>query len=889
MSKQQQRNQQKRAAKKEAKAAEEAAAVAGAGSRISASITAADLVQSGESLVLGSCIAHYAPKLPDLLKENGEDATQEKAKEPAEEKESAEAEAERSGAGSPSDAFAELTTRLAWSNPLGLARPLSGEDAIAQWKALSQLEVDGGPRKSKRGSPSMDKIMANLSEFLPQYLHILLVLGMLHAFLFRSYFACLPWLVLWQTVSLLVPLETLEQVPQVPLSQCPVKFRVAGTVALHALMLLFFVFELIWCMNFLVKILVFGLLTLHAHSVKPIAVGDLPTAEQLFGRLEEWQLRPDAGQPEELGERAKDAACRFWAKGKCTKGTVMAAAQLDLTEPERLTAARGPEEMEGRGCFPALGGQEAGRRHSDECQFLMRKELEFEVKKAKIFVMGQCLNLAFAIVVAPNKKPEKSDKKRKALEDAAEGLKAAKDRVSFWIFNPAPLWYRQVHRHHVDMMIHAKRRLEKAGYEVVSGLLAITNSEFVRRKKDTDPMVDQHRVATLQIACESVRGGWLKPDLRGIKYSSAGRMVETLRGEIKDAIIFTVCGADTLVRLCRNGSKFNQPMVVFARPGINNQVVKDTVNVSEQAGYQVFWMEELKGGPISSARVRHTLAEENEPLLYQLCTEAVADYLWEFRQELFSENAENAAAPYAAAPYAASRATGATLSMDRPGPRQIEEAPSLLGLVVGISGAPSSGKSLLGAQLQKALSDQNFPCILISQQQFHLGDSAGKNSWWWENGRWLGYWESPDATDWQALQQAVVNAAETETSIVLVEGGGLFWEKAVSQMLQCLIWLDLDEETCWNRRGRTCYPPGWRPKRYFKWLWGGHQEHQQLALGAQGPLAPGCDGRSKRLGAMKCLGLHGLDQPEALVSRASSALLWWRHQKREPPPEAEMQ
>ena len=25
--------------------------------------------------------------------------------------------------------------------------------------------------------------------------------------------------------------------------------------------------------------------------------------------------------------------------------------------------------------------------------------------------------------------------------------------------------------------------------------------------------------------------GWLKPDLRGIKYSSAGRMVETLRGE----------------------------------------------------------------------------------------------------------------------------------------------------------------------------------------------------------------------------------------------------------------------------------------------------------------------------------------------------------------------
>ena len=47
-------------------------------------------------------------------------------------------------------------------------------------------------------------------------------------------------------------------------------------------------------------------------------MGDLPTAEQLFGRLEEWQLRPDAGQPEELGERASDIATCHSKRGEVT-------------------------------------------------------------------------------------------------------------------------------------------------------------------------------------------------------------------------------------------------------------------------------------------------------------------------------------------------------------------------------------------------------------------------------------------------------------------------------------------------------------------------------------------------------------------------------------------
>lgn len=266
MSKQAQRNQQKRAAKCDAKAAEEAA---NAGPVRTSSASSGDLWQTALSLARGSCIVEYAPKLVDFLKENGEAKPSKESKEPAEgdegEKEEPVAEA------TASSTFALLVSRMAWMNSLGLAEPKNAEDAVGKWQQMRKLEVDGGPRKSKRGSPSFDRIVVNFSQFLPQYFHALLVLAMLHAFLFRSYFACLPWLVLWQTVSLLIPLETMEKVPQVPLSQCPVKFRVAATLALNGLMLLFFAWELLWRMNFFVKFLVVGLLTLHAHSVKPLA------------------------------------------------------------------------------------------------------------------------------------------------------------------------------------------------------------------------------------------------------------------------------------------------------------------------------------------------------------------------------------------------------------------------------------------------------------------------------------------------------------------------------------------------------------------------------------------------------------------------------------------
>jgi len=235
-----------------------------------------DLLSNVKSLFLGSCIALTAPKLQALLT----DAEVAPAKEPEKkeekegddkENESKENEAEAKEE-APKDAkgiFDGLCGQLTWCNVLGLAEPATGEKAMTAWLALKGLELDFGPRAKKKGSPGMDRIMVNLNNNMAQYLHIMLALMMLRAFLFRSWFACLPWLVGYQVASLLLPLTNLPQLPQVPLDQVPTKFRVAGTMAIHALVWLFFLFEVVWKTNFLEKIVLVGLFGYHAYAVVP--------------------------------------------------------------------------------------------------------------------------------------------------------------------------------------------------------------------------------------------------------------------------------------------------------------------------------------------------------------------------------------------------------------------------------------------------------------------------------------------------------------------------------------------------------------------------------------------------------------------------------------------
>jgi len=228
-----------------------------------------------KELVFKSVLVKLSPALPDLLKEKSDAGAAEVKKDATSNEQENEGDENKENVSDedkkpeePADAasiFEGLRSRLPFYNPLGLGLPASGEASKIAWLSLKSLEVDGGPRARKKGTPGMDRIKVNVEKNLPQYIHIVLLLMCLRAFLFRSWFACLPWLVGYQVLSLEIPLGLIrEKFPQVP----PVdsKFRIAATLAIHGLMWLFFLYEALS----LVTVLLIGLVIVHAYVASPL-------------------------------------------------------------------------------------------------------------------------------------------------------------------------------------------------------------------------------------------------------------------------------------------------------------------------------------------------------------------------------------------------------------------------------------------------------------------------------------------------------------------------------------------------------------------------------------------------------------------------------------------
>jgi len=133
---------------------------------------------------------------------------------------------------------------------------------------FTRLEVDFGPYKRKKGNAAMERIEVNVERNLSQYINIALVLMCLNALVFRSWFACLPWLVGYQLLSLNLPMDLIrESFPQVP--PVELKFRVAATMAIHTFVWLFFLNELLFKTYFLAKFPLVGLFIAHAYVVVP--------------------------------------------------------------------------------------------------------------------------------------------------------------------------------------------------------------------------------------------------------------------------------------------------------------------------------------------------------------------------------------------------------------------------------------------------------------------------------------------------------------------------------------------------------------------------------------------------------------------------------------------
>merc|ERR1712166_1131480 len=106
--------------------------------------------------------------------------------------------------------------------------------------------------------------MTNFERNMPQYIHILLAFMCLRSFLFRSWFACLPWLLSYQMLCVSLPLIR-AKVPAVP--PVDLVFRIAATGAFNAFMWLFFVYEAALMTSTLEKMALTGLFAAHAYVV----------------------------------------------------------------------------------------------------------------------------------------------------------------------------------------------------------------------------------------------------------------------------------------------------------------------------------------------------------------------------------------------------------------------------------------------------------------------------------------------------------------------------------------------------------------------------------------------------------------------------------------------
>lgn len=161
--------------------------------------------------------------------------------------------------------FATMASRLSLTNPLGLFE--SSDDGIKAAKVIMELEYDGGKGTQRKGP--LDRISTNVRSHFLVYLHAAWTLMSARALLFRSFFACLPWLFGWQVASVFLPLTQTKEVP-LPLEKVPVEARAVLTFGFHSLLWLFFVYEFLVQLHWLEWFLLAAIISGHAYLFRPL-------------------------------------------------------------------------------------------------------------------------------------------------------------------------------------------------------------------------------------------------------------------------------------------------------------------------------------------------------------------------------------------------------------------------------------------------------------------------------------------------------------------------------------------------------------------------------------------------------------------------------------------
>ena len=216
---------------------------------------------------------------------------------------------------------------------------------------------------------------------------------------------------------------------------------------------------------------------------------------------------------------------------------------------------------------------------------------------------------------------------------ASSDLAAAMQHPAFLLchgsFNP-------VHRHHVEIMVRARLKLEVAGYHVVAGVLAPCHRAHLRWK-GVEALTDEHRFAALRLACAAAAGpaGWLRCDTRGIDYGSAHAMVRRLlkpefQREHPQVVGFDVMGADVVAKYCCYKHALWYPCVIVGRAGSTDEVLRGLEEAggrAEAEGRTLFLLEEELPGALSSTRLREALCDGDASSVSDLCSTGAAEYL----------------------------------------------------------------------------------------------------------------------------------------------------------------------------------------------------------------------------------------------------------------------
>ena len=183
-------------------------------------------------------------------------------------------------------------------------------------------------------------------------------------------------------------------------------------------------------------------------------------------------------------------------------------------------------------------------------------------------------------------------------------------------FNP-------VHRHHIEMMVAAKRRLEEEGFHVIKGLMAIASQTALLDKCEW-ALSDEERLHCIQLSCEDHEEarGWLYGDSRGGDFKSGSsyrvHVQETDLEPLTKVVVFKVIGSDVEDRF---------PREIVGPTIMVNRKAGEKVDAPSQSSHDLLLRcESVSNDLYSSTQVRNALRDGRDGSLHDRCSQRTATY-----------------------------------------------------------------------------------------------------------------------------------------------------------------------------------------------------------------------------------------------------------------------